>query len=174
MKIHITGSTGSGKTTYSKQIAKELNIPRYELDDIHWIRDPKSDTRRPIDEKLALLKEIVIQNDWVIEGVQFKWSDASFEAADVIIVLDVSKIKNRYQIVKRFFKQKLGLENSKYKPSLKALKNMFGWEKDYRTYEKEQLFIKLEPYKEKVYFIKSQKDREDVMKKLINEKKKSS
>ena len=167
MKIQITGSTGSGKTTYSKKIAKELNIPRYELDDIHWIRDQKGDTRRPMDEKLALLTEIVNQNNWVIEGVQFKWSDNSFEEADVIIVLDVSQLKNRYQIIKRFLKQKLGLEKSKYKPSLKALKNMFEWEKDYRTYEREQLLIKLEPYKDKVCFIKSQKDKEELIQKLI-------
>jgi len=153
MRIFVTGPTGSGKSTLARQLSQRYSLPFHSLDDIHWVRDPRGDQRRPMDEKLALLEQIAGADNWVIEGVQFKWADAALNRADRIVVIDMPAFRNHFQILKRFCKQRLGLENADYRPSLKTLVQIFGWSADYRKYERELLMKKLEPFKPKTMLV---------------------
>ena len=36
MRINVIGTSGSGKSTFSKRIANKLNIPYIELDALFW------------------------------------------------------------------------------------------------------------------------------------------
>jgi len=38
-KIYVVGAVGSGKTTFSKKLSNELDIPYFELDNICWNSD---------------------------------------------------------------------------------------------------------------------------------------
>lgn len=57
---------------------------------------------------------------------------------DSIIHDDINNRKRR--IIKRFIKQKLRLEKSNYKPSVKLLKQMLIWNKKFE-YNKKELMI---------------------------------
>ncbi|MBS6452616.1 hypothetical protein [Eshraghiella crossota] len=46
LKIDIVGSVASGKTTLSRKISKEFNIPHYEKDNVVWKRTPSGDVKR--------------------------------------------------------------------------------------------------------------------------------
>ena len=70
MKIHIIGCSGSGKTYLANALSKKYNISHFDLDDIQWDNNAKEyGKKRPLDERKALLQEILYNNDeWIIEG----------------------------------------------------------------------------------------------------------
>ena len=92
MKIHIIGCSGSGKTYLANALSKKYNIPHFDLDDIQWDNSAKAyGTKRPPDERKALLQEILLKHDWIIEGVYYSWVQQSFDEADKIYVLDMPR-----------------------------------------------------------------------------------
>ena len=91
MKIHIIGCSGSGKTYLANALSKKYNISHFDLDDIQWDNNAKEyGKKRTLDERKALLQEILYNNDeWIIEGVYYAWVQQSFDEADKIYVLDM-------------------------------------------------------------------------------------
>lgn len=150
MKIHIIGGPGSGKSFLANNLSKELGIPHYDLDDLQW--DNKADSygvkRDPV-EREEMLNQILKQDDWIIEGVYFKWCKQSFADADKIYVLDIPRYKYRYRIIRRFIRRKLKIEKGK-KETLKSLKALLKWADQY--YQEDMVEIRkiLEPYSTKV------------------------
>ncbi len=127
MKIHIIGCSGSGKTHLAKQLSEELNIPHFDLDEIMWDNSSKSyGVKRTEDVRKQMLQNILMQPNWIIEGVYYAWCREVFEEADQIYLLNVPRYKYRYRLVKRFFRRKLGLESGK-KETFKSLWNLLRW-----------------------------------------------
>ncbi|MBC1533776.1 shikimate kinase [Listeria seeligeri] len=128
MKIRIIGSVGSGKTTLAKKLSEMEGIPYFETDRIVWKRE-QIEVRRTESEKNELLKQIINQPNWIIEGVHIEpWAMDSFTQADIIIFLDLPKRQIRYQLIKRQIKQLLRIESAHYTIRLKMLKQMFYWD----------------------------------------------
>lgn len=127
MKIHIIGGSGSGKSFLADKLSREYSIPHYDLDDIMW--DNKSDAygvKRSMEERKALLNEILQKDDWIIEGVYYKWCGQCFADADKIYLLDVPRHTYRYRIIRRFWRRKLGIEKGK-KETFKSLRDLLKW-----------------------------------------------
>ncbi|MCL1631702.1 hypothetical protein M3N64_07035 [Sporolactobacillus sp. CPB3-1] len=59
MKIYITGSVGSGKTTLARRIADTSGTNAYELDNVVWERHPGGDRHRTPWERDAILQDIL-------------------------------------------------------------------------------------------------------------------
>ncbi|EMA6343002.1 DNA topology modulation protein FlaR [Bacillus cytotoxicus] len=117
-RIHIIGSVGSGKTTLAKEIYLKLDIPYYELDNVVWRRHKFGDIRRTEQEREKYLNSIIQSESWIIEGVYNEdWVSNCFHSADLIIFLDTRYSIRSYRIIKRFFKQRLRIEKSNYKPT---------------------------------------------------------
>ncbi len=49
-KINVIGTSGAGKSTFSKKLAQALNYPYIEMDKVFW----ESNWKWPTDEKLFL------------------------------------------------------------------------------------------------------------------------
>ena len=159
VKIHIIGPVGSGKSTLAKQLAKNLNIPYFEIDNIVWQRSPNGDTRRSDEEILQRITTIVKLEDWVIEGAHtHSWIQPITNNADQIVYYEPSKKVRLYRIHKRFVKQLLRIEKANYEPSFKMLKNMYEWTNKHETTWKFNNEKLLEPYKEKLIHIKNRKE----------------
>jgi adenylate kinase family enzyme len=104
-KIAIIGSSGSGKSTLAKEIKNHLNMPLYHLDALHW---KPGWVMMDHDEKVKLQKDLVSTECWIIDGNYASTLHIRLEAADTIIILDLSKWICLYRAIKRtiLFKNK--------------------------------------------------------------------
>jgi len=149
LRLFVTGPTGSGKSTLADHIARRAIAPLYALDDIHWEPAEGGDRRRDPSARLAMLAQIAGQDDWVIEGVQFKWADQAMERADAILVLDLPRWRNRVRIARRFVDRRLSGEPGP-RGTLRALYQEYRWSNDYFDHERAMLFDKLEQWRDKL------------------------
>lgn len=157
-KVHIIGSVGSGKTTLAKELSTKLEIPYYELDNVVWMRKENGDSRRTEEEREKLLHRIVQTDKWIIEGVHHdEWVKNSFQQADTIIFLDTNYYIRTYRIMKRFIKQKVGIEKAHYQPSFKIFFKMFQWNKHFEEVGKPDFLKKYQEYQGKVFVVKGKK-----------------
>jgi adenylate kinase family enzyme len=153
-RIHIIGSVGSGKTFLARFLSKQILIPYYQLDNMVWKRTPNGDVRNSDQERDRLLKEIISQESWIVEGAHHKWVSESFEKSDLIIYISPSKLSRDIRVFTRFLKQKFGLERGNYNQSIKVLFKHFKWNKEYDIIKKPEIFIMLKPHMSKVKVIR--------------------
>ena len=149
MKIHIIGGPGSGKTFLADRLSRQLGIPHYDLDDLQWDNAAGYGTNREPQERDALLRQILQQEDWIIEGVYHKWCGQCFADADRIYLLEVPRYRYRTRILRRFFRRKLGLEKGK-KESLRSLAALLRWADKYQNVQLPEIRKLLLPYSFKV------------------------
>ena len=95
MKIYITGSAGSGKTTYANKVAGELKIPLYKTDDFYNEKEKRMFTVEEIK------KVVKIDSDWIIEGAYY--IPEYVKAADKVIYLQIGVLETVSRILKRWF-----------------------------------------------------------------------
>jgi adenylate kinase family enzyme len=154
MKIHIIGGSGTGKSYLANSLSEKYNIPHYDLDNLQW--DNTANTygvKMPVDKRNKLLKEILEKENWIIDGVYYKWCLQCFEDADIIYILEVPRKIYRFRIIKRFIKRKLGIEKGK-KESLSSLKALLKWADKFQTVDIEEIKSVLQKYNNKVVLIK--------------------
>jgi len=121
-RIWITGSSGSGKTTYATRIGNKLNIPIYHRDHITWQENWKerSDT-----DQIEIVREISQMDRWVFDGNRFSASklDGRFENCDVLIHLSRNRFTCFFRALKRYFENR----NSPRKDLPEGCKEEFDW-----------------------------------------------
>lgn len=161
-KIHIIGSVGSGKTTLARKLSLNLNIPFYELDNVCWERHPSGDIRRSEAARDEYLAEIIQSKSWIVEGVHNEdWMEKSFENAELIIFLDPGYSVRTYRIIKRFIRQKLGIEKANYYPSFEVFKKMFKWNRRFEEVGKPNFFNNYGNYRDKIVVVTKKFDIEE-------------
>ena len=164
MKIHIIGCSGSGKTYLANALSKKYTIPHFDLDDIQWDNNAKGyGKKRPLDERKALLQEILFNNDWIIEGVYYDWVQQSFDEADKIYVLNTPGYLYKSRIIMRSIKRKLGIQKGK-KETLKSVYNLLKWTETFQNKNLKEIRSILDRYDNKVIWLSSKKDVEEIIK----------
>lgn len=158
-RIHIIGFVGSGKTTLARELSKTYQIPFYELDNVAWIRKDSGDIRRTDEEKKEHLQSILQTNTWIIEGIhQEEWVVESFQQADCIIFLNTSYPIRVFRIMKRFMKQKIGIEKAHYQPTFSIFFKMFRWNKRFEQKGKPKFFKQQSDLLNKILVVQHKKD----------------
>lgn len=99
MKIYIFGKRGGGKTTLTKEISKNYDIPAIHLD---FLR-PRKDKKRYFEA----LHKIIKEDSWIIEGTwEEKYGARDIaEAADVMIWIDLDPETNYNNRLNRLIKK---------------------------------------------------------------------
>lgn len=123
MKIYIIGSPASGKTTLSRKLSNKYNIPYYELDKLIY-DDDNNHIKRTDQEVEKLFDEIINKDNWIIEDVGRSKFEKGRELADIIYYLALSKYLIMLRINTRWLKQRVGLENYNYPPTIEQLIDM--------------------------------------------------
>ena len=164
MKIHIIGCSGSGKTYLANALAKKYNIPHFDLDDIQWDNNAEGyGTKRPLEERNALLQEILNNNEWVIEGVYYAWVQQSFDEADKIYVLDMPRYLYKSRIIIRSIKRKFGIQQGK-RETIKSVYNLLKWTETFQNKNLKEIKTILDKYENKVIWLSSKKDVGEIIK----------
>ncbi|MGO4530362.1 DNA topology modulation protein FlaR [Paenibacillus sp. 2TAF8] len=154
-RIHIIGSTGSGKTYLAKRLSKQLDIPYYELDKVMWSSSVEMAGKNSPEIRDKLLNEIIVKESWIVEGVYYKWLADSFNLADKIIFLTPNTFVRDLRIMNRFIKQRIGIEKSNYRQTLKGLVEMIKWNHGFEAERKKEILEILKPYDYKLAIIKN-------------------
>lgn len=119
-RIAIIGGCGTGKSTLSKNLAKETGLPVYHLDatnyHANWVARDK-------DERDSMIRDIISKEEWITDGTYRTTMDERFARADLIIYLDYSTFAQVRGVLKRIAKQ-----NGKEKEEIPGCKEQFTWE----------------------------------------------
>lgn len=98
MRINVIGTSGSGKTTFGRELASVLQIPFIELDAIFW----GPDWSEPDDSELFPKLSAALSGDnWVLDGNYSRTLDIKWERVDSVIWLDFSFPRTVAQAIKR-------------------------------------------------------------------------
>jgi adenylate kinase family enzyme len=98
LRINIIGTSGSGKTTFGRELAQVLQVPFIELDAIYW----GPDWSEPNDSQLfSKLSAALAGDNWVLDGNYTRTQAIKWERVQVVIWLDFSFPRTVAQAVKR-------------------------------------------------------------------------
>ena len=86
-KIAVQGTSGSGKTTVARELARRHGVPHVELDALHhgpnWLETPAEEFRRRVAAATA-------GDGWVVDGnYDSKLGDLVLGRADTVVWLDL-------------------------------------------------------------------------------------
>ena len=98
MKINVIGTSGSGKTTFGRQLAEILGIPFLEMDFLFWGPNWSS----PEDEILFKKLATALKGDsWVLDGNYTRTIPIKWDQVDIVIWLDYNFIRTLLQAINR-------------------------------------------------------------------------
>jgi adenylate kinase family enzyme len=88
-RINVKGTSGSGKSTFARELAERLDLPYVELDALHhgpnWTEASAEELRARVREAMDAAPD-----GWVIDGnYEAKLGDTVLGAADTIVWLDL-------------------------------------------------------------------------------------
>lgn len=88
-RLHVTGASCAGVTTLGAALAGHLAVPQIDVDDAFWLpTDPPYTTRRPVAERLALIRaQQAASAGWVLSGSLMGWGEALVGNADLVILI---------------------------------------------------------------------------------------
>ncbi len=118
-RICIIGGSGTGKTTLSNNLGKELNLPVYHIDGIHHLKNWEI---RDENERDKIILEKVAQPKWIIDGTYRSTLQQRLEKADCVIYLDYSSLAQIIGVLKRFIKN-----HGKEKEEIPGCKEQMSW-----------------------------------------------
>ncbi|NIE97355.1 AAA family ATPase [Acinetobacter sp. Tr-809] len=158
--INIIGTTGSGKSTFARQLAQKQQLQYIELDNLLWLNDWQESSN----EALFLKLKVAMKNaatGWVIDGLYTRTIPMMMEKVDTVIWLDYPFYINLYRLTKRTFgrviSRKKLWEDSNNRESLKLMlskQSIFIWLiKSYPKNRKKYLALMQNPDHQHIRFI---------------------
>jgi len=86
-RVSVQGVSGSGKSTFARELARRLDVPYLELDSIvhgpNWVDRSAAEVR-------AAIAPVLAQDAWVMDGrYRTLLGDTVFEHADTVVWLDL-------------------------------------------------------------------------------------
>ncbi|MCL2195733.1 MAG: AAA family ATPase [Oscillospiraceae bacterium] len=101
-RIIVMGNSGSGKSTFARQLGERFSLPVVHMDTIWWMPGWVS---RPIDEVYAMHAAAIAEPAWVLEGnfsaKPTQALDERLARADCVIFIDINRLTCLYRACKR-------------------------------------------------------------------------
>ncbi|MDF1755986.1 MAG: adenylate kinase [Verrucomicrobiales bacterium] len=97
-KVNVIGTSGSGKTTFSRALADKLEVPCIELDALFW----KANWEMSGDEEfVAKIAQCLEGDGWVLDGNYTRTIPVKWKEVDTVIWLDYPFRVTFYRALKR-------------------------------------------------------------------------
>jgi adenylate kinase family enzyme len=97
-RILVLGSSGSGKTTFSNQLADILNLKLIHLDAHFW---KPGWLPTPHEEWRNVLSALTEQESWIMDGTYERTLELRIPAADAIVIIETSRWSCLWRVLKR-------------------------------------------------------------------------
>lgn len=97
-RISVVGTTGSGKTTLARTLARRMDVPHIELDALNWEPDWKEAPVETFRERVA---QAVAAPSWTCDGNYSKLDGIVWRHADTVLWLDYSLAVNLSRLLRR-------------------------------------------------------------------------
>ncbi len=85
-RINVVGTSGSGKSTFGRQLAELLNLPFYEIDAIYWKPNWQQASDHELIEGVA---KMTSQDRWVLDGNYSKTLPDKWRRVQLVVWLDL-------------------------------------------------------------------------------------
>ncbi|MBP3597402.1 MAG: hypothetical protein J6J60_08420 [Clostridia bacterium] len=118
-RICIIGGSGTGKTTLSNNLSKELNIAVCHIDGIHHLKNWEIRDKNERDKIILIKTE---QDKWIMDGTYRSTLEQRLKKADTVIYLDYSTFTQVIGVLKRFIKN-----HGKEKEEIPGCKEQMTW-----------------------------------------------
>lgn len=84
-KVIVIGSPGAGKSTFARKLRDKTNLPLYYLDMLWHKADKTTVSQAEFD---ARLRDILQQEQWIIDGNYSRTLEMRLQACDTVFLLD--------------------------------------------------------------------------------------
>jgi len=97
-RINVVGTSGSGKSTFSRQLAEVLDLPHCEMDQLFW----KPDWVAATDEELfESVRQVTETESWVLDGNYTRTTPVKWSRVELVIWLDMSFLRTLSRVTRR-------------------------------------------------------------------------
>src|SRR3954470_8485515 len=86
-RINVVGTSGSGKTTFARELAELLDLPCYEMDQLFWKSDWQESSN---DEFFQKVQEVTSRQKWILDGNYTRTTAIKWKQVQLVIWLDPS------------------------------------------------------------------------------------
>ena len=97
-KIWVIGSSGSGKSYFTRKLSDFSGYPNYCLDNLFWLPHWQKKEMTTFIKEVA---ELAKTDTWIIEGVYSQVAPVILKEVDSVIWLDPPLYKMSYRVLKR-------------------------------------------------------------------------
>ncbi|QGQ97293.1 AAA family ATPase [Paenibacillus psychroresistens] len=97
-KVLILGFSGSGKSTFARQLGNAINIPVIHLDTVYWKPGWVASNKQEWDKVITMLLE---QEEYIIDGNYPTSLNRRLLEADTVFYFDLSIFLCLYRVLKR-------------------------------------------------------------------------
>jgi len=97
-KVLVIGSSGAGKSVFSRQLAERTGLPLIHLDALYW---KPGWVKTPRDEWVQTVDELLARDRWLIDGNYANTLDRRLAACDTVVFLDLPRTVCLWRAAKR-------------------------------------------------------------------------
>ena len=87
VRVVVVGTSGCGKTAFSRVLSSQLGVPHIELDTLYW---GPNWTAKPVDVFRAKISEAIAAPSWVCDGNYSSVRELTWARANTLVWLDYS------------------------------------------------------------------------------------
>lgn len=155
----IIGMMGSGKSTFTNKLGKKINRPVIHLDKEYHL--PGWEERFTKEGWIEFLKNLLKQEEWIIDGNYKSTLDLRLKTADTVVFFDFPK----WLCLLRALKRTLSRGQPFDKPEGMKEKISFELIKLIITYPSKEMRAKLKKYRndKQIFIVKNNSEVEDLL-----------